>query len=162
MSNNNQNQWDDDDDFDFEDEPQVQPQGNDLVKQLRKADRQKEKRIKEMEAELQTLRNQQREISVSKVLETEGFNPRIAKFIPAEIQSAEDVKSWLNENAEILGYQPKTEVPKMDIPTDWESLQAMDDVVEGALSPNQVDNQYELLNQAQSREDLMRLIMGQD
>lgn len=162
MSNNNQNQWDDDDDFDFEDEPQVQPQGNDLVKQLRKADRQKEKRIKEMEAELQTLRTQQREISVSKVLETEGFNPRIAKFIPVEIQSAEDVKSWLNENAEILGYQPKTEVTKLDIPADWESLQAMDDVVEGALSPNQIDNQYELLNQAQSRDDLMRLIMGQD
>lgn len=162
MSNNYQNQWEDDDDFDFEDEAPAQPQGNDLVKQLRKADRQKEKRIKEMEAELQTLRSQQREQSVSKVLETEGFNPRIAKFIPAEIQSAEDVKSWLNENAEILGYQPKTEVPKMDIPTDWESLQAMDDVVEGALSPNQIDNQYELLNQAQSREDLMRLIMGQD
>jgi len=162
MSNNNQNQWEDDDDFDFEDEPQVQPQGNDLVKQLRKADRLKEKRIKEMEQELQTLRSQQREVSLSKVLESEGFNPKISKFIPAEVQEPEAIKAWLNENAEILGYQPKTEVPQAQIPTDWESLQAMDDVVEGALSPNQIDSQYELLNQAQSREDLMRLIMGQD
>jgi type I site-specific restriction-modification system R (restriction) subunit len=162
MSNNNQNQWDDDDDFDLEDEPQIQPQGNDLVKQLRKADRLKEKRIKEMEQELQTLRSQQREVSVSKVLESEGFNPKISKFIPADVQEPEAIKAWLNENAEILGYQPKTEVQQVQMPNDWESLQAMDDVVDGALSPNQIDNQYELLNQAQNRDDLMRLIMGQD
>lgn len=159
---NNQNQWEDDDDFDFEDEePTPQPQGNDLVKQLRKADRQKEKRIKEMEAELQTLRSAQRDISVSKVLESEGIDPKISKFIPADVQDADAVKAWLADNAEIFGYRP--EQPQAQQNTqDWDAMQNMDAVTDGALSPNQLDTEYQLLNQAQSREDLMRLIMGTD
>jgi type I site-specific restriction-modification system R (restriction) subunit len=157
---NNQNQWEDDDDFDLEDdEPAAAPQGNDLVKQLRKADRQKEKRIKEMEAELQTLRSAQRDISVSKVLESEGIDPKISKFIPADVQDAESVKAWLADNAEIFGYQPEQKQNQQNS-QDWESMQNMDSVTDGALSPNQLDNEYQLLNQAQSRDDLMRLIMG--
>lgn len=161
MSNNNQN-WEDDD-FDFEDdEPTVVPQGNDLVKQLRKADRQKERRIKEMEAELQTLRSQQRDVSISRVLENEGVNPKIAKFIPADITEADAIKAWLTENGEVIGYNPNREETQQVSYADIESLQNMDEVLDGALSQNQLDSQYQLLNQVQTQDDLMRLIMGQD
>ena len=159
---NNQNQWEDDDDFDLEDdEPTAAPQGNDLVKQLRKADRQKEKRIKEMEAELQTLRSAQRDISVSKILESEGIDPKISRFIPADVQDSEAVKAWLTENAEIFGYRQEQQEVQQNT-QDWEAMQNMDAVTDGALSPNQLDNEYQLLNQAQTREDLMRLIMGSE
>ena len=158
---NNQNQWEDDEDFELEDdEPVVQTQGNDLVKQLRKADRMKEKRIKEMEAELQTLRSAQRDLSVSKVLELEGNDPKISKFIPADVQDADAVRAWLTDNAEIFGYRPEQNQQAQQNTQDWEAMQNMDSVTDGALSPNQLDTEYQLLNQAQSRDDLMRLIMG--
>lgn len=162
---NNQNQWEEDD-FDFEDEdeqPQAAPQGNDLVKQLRRSDRQKDKRIKEMEAELAGLRSAQREASVSKVLESEGINPKVSKFIPAEITDSEGVKAWLVENAELVGYSPVTESPNRATSyEDYDSLENMDAVTEGALTAAQIDGQYQQLQQVQSQEDLMRLIMGSD
>lgn len=162
---NNQNQWEDDD-FDFEDEdeqPQAAPQGNDLVKQLRRSDRQKEKRIKEMEAELNSLRAAQREASISKVLESEGINPKVSKFIPADITEADGVKAWLAENADIVGYKPAAENSSQATSyTDYDSLENMDAVTEGALTAAQLDNQYQQLQQVQSQDDLMRLIMGND
>jgi hypothetical protein len=161
----NQNQWEDDD-FDFEDEdeqPQAAPQGNDLVKQLRRSDRQKDKRIKEMEAELNSLRAAQRDASVSKVLESEGINPKVSKFIPAEIIEADAVKAWLAENADIVGYTPNTENSNQATSyNDYDSLENMDAVTEGALTAAQVDSQYQQLQQVQTQEDLMRLIMGND
>lgn len=163
MSNNNNQNWEDDD-FDFEDdEPTVVPQGNDLVKQLRKADRQKERRIKEMEAELQTLRSQQRDVAISRVLESEGVNPKIAKFIPTDITEADAIKAWLTENGEVIGYNPNRQEDAQQVSyADIESLQNMDEVLDGALSQTQLDNQYQMLNQVQTQDDLMRLIMGQD
>lgn len=160
---NNQNQWEDDD-FDFEDEDEQQqaaPQGNDLVKQLRRSDRQKDKRIKEMEAELAALRGAQRDASVSKVLESEGINPKVSKFIPADITDAEGVKAWLVENADVVGYSPVTEgSSQANSYVDYDSLENMDAVTDGALTAAQLDNQYQQLQQVQSQDDLMRLIMG--
>ena len=162
----NQNQWEDDD-FDLEDDEQEQPRqqrGNDLVKQLRKAEREKDKRLKELESELQSLRSERRESSISKVLESEGVNPKIAKFIPAEIQDVEAVKVWLNENSEVFGFNLNSQAQAQQVDTydaDMASLRNMDYVTEDALSPNQLDDQYNQLNQAQSRDDLLRMIMGQ-
>lgn len=163
---NNQNQWEDDD-FDFEDEDeqpqQAAPQGNDLVKQLRRSDRQKDKRIKEMEAELSSLRSAQREASVSKVLESEGINPKVSKFIPADITDADGVKAWLVENADVVGYSPVQQNPNQATSyTDYDSLENMDAVTEGALTAVQLDGQYQQLQQVQTQEDLMRLIMGSE
>ncbi len=162
---NNQNQWEDDD-FDFEDEdeqPQAAPQGNDLVKQLRRSDRQKDKRIKEMEAELNGLRAAQRDASVSKVLESEGINPKVSKFIPADITDSEGVRAWLVENADIVGYNPSAENSSQATSyNDYDSLENMDAVTEGALTAAEVDNQYQQLQQVQTQDDLMRLIMGRD
>lgn len=164
MSNQNQNHWDDEDDFEFEDEQPQQPQGNDLVKQLRKADRMKEKRLKELEAELQSLRVKQRESNVAEILKSEGVNPKISKFIPAEVQEPEAIKAWLNENSDVLGVnlrsQQQAQQNKDEFDADLASLRNMDYVTEDALSPNQLDDQYNQLNQAQSRDDLMKLIMG--
>ena len=162
----NQNQWEDDD-FDLEDDEQEQPRqqrGNDLVKQLRKAEREKDKRLKELESELQSLRSERRESSISKVLESEGVNPKIAKFIPAEIQDVEAVKVWLNENSEVFGFNLNSQAQAQQSDSydaDMASLRNMDYVTEDALSPNQLDDQYNQLNQAQSRDDLLRMIMGQ-
>lgn len=160
---NNQN-WEDDDDFDFEDEEVQQPtRGNDLVKQLRRAQRQAEKRNKELEAELQSLRSVQRESTVSRILESEGISPKIAKFIPAEVSDAEAVKAWLNENAEVFGFQqeaaPVSQQPLEEV--DYNAWRNMTDVLEDALPYSGGDQQYEMIRGAQSQEDLLRMIYGE-
>jgi hypothetical protein len=155
MSNNLQNQWDDE--FDYEDEEEtVQPQGNDLLKQLRRAKRADEKRIKEMEAELQSLRSAQREQTVSKVLESEGVSPKIAKYIPADVQEPDAVKAWLAENAEDFGLVRQEQKP----PVDWQAMENMDAALDGALAANAYDDQFSALANAQSADELRKLIYG--
>lgn len=156
MSNNTQNQWDDD--FDYEDdvEETEAPRGNDLLKQLRRAKRADEKRIKEMEAELQSLRSTQRELTVSKVLESEGVNPKIAKYIPADVQEPEAVKAWLADNAEDFGLVRQEQKP----PVDWQAMDNMDTVLDGALAASGLDDQFNALANAQNRDELLKLIYG--
>lgn len=160
MSNNMQNQWDDEEDFDFDETP-TRDDGNDLVRQLRKADRAKEKRIKEMEAELQSLRSMRRESTISQVLTSEGVNPKIAKFIPADVTEPDAVKAWLDENADALQIQRSSEEQGPAIPAaDMAALRNMDAVTANALSPHQVDDLYNRLNQAQSEDEVLSLIFG--
>lgn len=156
MSNNMQDQWDDfDDDFDFEDEQPQKLQGNDLVKQLRKADRAKEKRLKELEAELQSLRAERRTFTVSQILEQEGVSPKIAKFIPAEITDAEAVKAWLDENADVFGFDRSSEGESLP---EERALRQMNNVAAGALSPSQVDDIYSQIDRAESPEEIAALL----
>lgn len=157
MSNNMQDQWDEfDDDFDFEDDqPQRKPQGNDLVKQLRKADRAKEKQIKELEAELASLRSERRSATVSQILESEGVSTKIAKFIPADVTDAEAVKAWLDENSDVFGF---TRAETQDLSENDAALKRMNNVSTGALSPTQVDDIYSQIDKAESPEELAALI----
>lgn len=160
MSNNFQNQWDDDDDFEFDDEDTVQqpaPRGNDLVKQLRKQLRQMEKRDKEREQELQNLRDQQRSQTVSQILEAEGVNPKISKFIPAHITDADAVKGWLSENAEVFGFNTAPTNSGQKAP-DEDVFQRMNDFTSDALSPNQFEDIYAKIDAAQSEEEVLALL----
>lgn len=157
MSNNMQDQWDDmDDDFELEDDqPQRKSQGNDLVKQLRKADRDKAKKLAEMEAELSALRAERRSLTVSQILEQEGVNPKIAKFIPAEITDADAIKGWLDENSEVFGF---TRTDSQEVSEDEAALKRMNSVSAGALSPTQVDDIWSKIDSAQSPEEVEMLI----
>jgi hypothetical protein len=160
MSNNYQ-EWEDED-FDLEEEETVQPtRGNDLVKQLRKAQKEAEKKAKALEAELNSLRSVQRESSITRILEAEGINSKIAKFIPAEVSDAEAIRAWLDENGEVFGY--RKEVPEQRQPMSDDDVNAwrnMTDVLEDALPYDNGDNQYNMIRNAQSAEDLLRMIYG--
>jgi len=150
MSNNNE--WLDDDN-DFEDEFQ---DSSDLVKKLRRAAKVNEKRAKELEAELNTLRSEQRTNVVKSVLESRGVRPSIAKYIPNDVSTAEDVDAWLQENAEDFGFtlgQPKQEA-------DLATLRQIDAVTTNAVSPAGVDDMMLRLSQAESAEEIENLIFG--
>ena len=150
MSNNNE--WlDDDNDFedDFSD-------SNDLVKKLRRAAKVNEKRAKELEAELNTLRSEQRTNVIKSVLESKGVRPSIAKYIPSDVSTADDIDAWLKENAEDFGFtlgQPKQEA-------DLATLRQIDAVTANAVSPAGMDDLMLRLNQAESAEEVERLIFG--
>ena len=95
MSQNNEY----DDEFDdFGDE------GTDVVKQLRKVNRTLEKRAKELEQELKGLQTQTRHRTVKDVLQAKGINPKIAAFIPQDIDTSEEaINGWLNEYGDVFG-----------------------------------------------------------
>ena len=149
MSNNNE--WlDDDIDIDEYDN------SSDLVKKLRRAAKINEKRAKELEAELNTLRTEQRTNVVKSVLESKGVRPSVAKYIPSDVSTAEDIDAWLRENAEDFGFtlnQPKQEA-------NLATLRQIDAVTANAVSPAGIDDMMLRLNQAESSEEIERLIFG--
>jgi len=150
MSNNNE--WlDDDNDFDDE-----FSDSSDLVKKLRRAAKANEKRAKELEAELSTLRTEQRKNVVKSVLESKGVRPSIAKYIPEDVSTAEGIDAWLADNAEDFGIvlgQPKQEA-------DLATLRQIDAVTANAVSPAGMDDLMLRLNQAESAEEIEKLIFG--
>ena len=153
MSNNNE--WYEDDDF-FEDDD-VQESG---LQNLRKAERAKSKRIKELEAELEGLRNFQRQSVVSSVLNERGVNPKIATFIPSDVANdPESISKWLDENGEVFGVQPQAKQPTIDR-ENLSALQQIDAVTNSALSPDEVNDVFSRLNNAQSAEELLEMIYG--
>lgn len=154
MSNNNE--WYEDDDFLEEDD---QAGG---LQNLRKADRAKSKRIKELETELEGLRSFQRQSVVSSVLTERGVNPKIATFIPSDVANdSESIGKWLDEHGEIFGVQPQTKQPMVD-QQNLSMLQQIDAVTNSALSPDDVNDIFSRINNAQSSEELMQMIYGTD
>lgn len=162
MSNNNQ-EWLEDDDLDFEDysdEPQ-RGSSDDVLKKVRRAERAKDKQLKEALAELEGLRKFQRESTISQVLNEKGVNPKVAKFIPADIaMSLESISEWLNDNGELFGFAaPTTESPVSY--EDRNALQQMGVVASGALTPDDVNDAFSMVNNAQSAEELLNYLYSQ-
>lgn len=159
MSNNYQ-EWEDDD-FDLEDESE-QPrkaEGNDLVRQLRKAQRAADKRAKELEAELSTLRSAQRENVIKSVLESKGLNPKVAKFIPADINPDEDaINQWIGEYGDVFGIQQVVQEQKSA--PDLATLRQIDAVTQGAVTPDKIENLLLRLDQADSADEIINMIHG--
>lgn len=77
--------------------------GSSVLKQLRKENRSKEKQIKELQEQLKAVTVQARERSVKDVLSAQGLNPKIARFIPEDATSEDDILAWIEDNAEIFG-----------------------------------------------------------
>ena len=170
MSNNNQDWYDDfeddflEDDLDEQQAPQRRSSGDDVMKKLRRSDRAKEKRIKELESELGSLRKNQRETNVKSVLESKGISPKIAALIPQDMDvTSGEFDSWLNEYADVFGVTtPESEesgqagISQQDLAT----LRQMDIVTSGAMSPDREEDLMLRLNQASSTDDILSMIYG--
>jgi hypothetical protein len=166
MSNNNQD-WYDDDDFDLEDDMDETPQrskGDDVIKKLRRAERAKDKQLKELQAELETLRKFQKESVVAKVLQEKGVNPKVAKFIPGDVDlSPESISSWLDDNAELFGVSAPSNGSEQSNANaaDLAALRQMDAVTSGALNPDDINDAFSSINNAQSAEELLNFLYSQ-
>jgi hypothetical protein len=153
MSNNNE--WYEEDDDMFEEEDQTGGLTN-----LRKADRAKSKRIKELETELESLRNFQHQSVVSSVLNERGVNPKIAAFIPSNITSdAESIGAWLDENGEVFGVESRIQQPLVD-QENLQRLRQIDASTNSALSPDSANDIVSRINNAQTAEELLDMIYG--
>ena len=161
MSNNNQD-WYDEEDFDSVSD-NGQYSDDDTLRKVRRAERAKDKRVKELEAELDQLRGFQRETLVSKVLSEKGVNPKIAKFIPSSLEvSSEAISAWLDEYGELFGFNQNQ--PQQQTGIDLEDLAALrqiDAVTSGAISPDHVNDAFSMINNAQSQEELLNYLYSQ-
>jgi hypothetical protein len=153
MSNKYQD-WEDDDDTMEDDDPN----STDLVRKLRKSDRSKEKRIRDLESELNTIRSAQRGNSIKSILSEKGVNPKVAAFIPEDIDpTPEAVENWINEYAELFGLKNNASQVNLS-QNDVDALREIDSVTSGALSPDKEQDLLLRLDQAQSVDDIINMI----
>lgn len=160
MSNNNQD-WEDDFEFeDFDEEPQ-RGSSDDVLKKVRRAERAKDKQLKELQAELESLRRFQREATISQVLAEKGVNPKVAKFIPSDIEmSSDSIGNWLTDNGELFGVAAPTQQSAVDV-NDIAALRQMDAVTSGAISPDDVNDAFNIMSNASSAEELLNFLYSQ-
>ena len=166
---NNQDWYDDvdeelEDEFeDFSDKPVRRSSGDDVLKKLRRAERSKSKRISELETELLSLRKTQRDSTVKSVLESKGVSPKVAAFIPQDMDiTSESLDSWLDDYSDIFGLSKQSEgMDTNNISSDdLAALRQIDIVTGNAAAPDMNDDVYLRLNQAQSAEDIINMING--
>jgi hypothetical protein len=87
--------------FDNEDDDYT---GTDLVKQLRKQIKELSTENKQLQENLTEYKSFMKDVTVSSVLEENGFNPRIAQFIPDEYADDEEaIMEWLGEYGDMFG-----------------------------------------------------------
>ena len=143
---------DDEDDF-------TQESGNnDLVKQLRKAAKQKDKEIQELRAQFEGMSKAQRERSIRDVLESRGVNSKIAKFIPSDVDSTEEsLSKWLDENGDVFGFSTESNQPVVD-PAQAAAYKRMNNVTEQGMTPDASDDIMRKLMNANSKEELDEVI----
>lgn len=154
MSNNYQD-WDDEDDDDVQETRQ--PSDNDLLKQLRKELKTKSKMLSEMETQLSSMKSEQRQTTIKSVLESKGVSPKIAKFIPQDIDSsAEAIDSWIQENADVFGLTVQT--PSEEQSPDLAALRQIDTVIANAQPPAGMEDLLLRINEAESIDDITNLI----
>ena len=155
MSNN---YWDEDeDDLDTDN---IGGDGSDLLKKLRKAKRSDEKRIKELTEQLEGLSKSQRERSIKEVLENQGVNPKIAKFILKDIDdvSEESITNWLEENIEAFGYTFDEDGASDDGGQERTEYNRQDSLTEGALTPDREQEMAMRIDNATSEDELRAIL----
>ena len=157
MSNN---YWDEDED-DLDTDNEVQMDGSDLLKKLRKAKRNDEKRIKELTEQLEGLSKAQRERTVKEVLEQKGVNPKAQRLILKDLDdiSEESVNNWLADNGDLFGLtQPEvTEEQQLN----RAALRQQDMVTQLGMTPDRADDLLNRINNAETAEELQAIIYSQ-
>jgi hypothetical protein len=158
MSNN---YWDEDED-DLDTDNGVQLEGSDLLKKLRKAKRNDEKRIKELTEQLEGLSKVQRERTVKEVLEKKGVNLKAARLVLKDLEEVneETVNNWLDDNADLFGITVATQENKVsDI--DKAALRQQDVITQNAMTPDRAEDLNSRIDNADSMDALLDVLRSQ-
>lgn len=152
------NDWDDD--FDADERETENP-----MQALRKIERQQKTQIKELTQQLESYKSQVRERSVKDVLASKGLNEKIAKFIPAEFSSSDEIAEWVTENAEVFGGTPDSAPEPTSGGTSTDPDEAAQQRIANAQSSGSIQSGdagqiAALIAGAQSQEELNQLLFG--
>ena len=157
MSNN---YWDEDED-DQDTDNETQMDGSDLLKKLRKAKRNDEKRIKELTEQLEGLSKSQRERVVKEVLEKKGVNPKAQRLILKDLEdiSEESVNNWLDDNGDLFGLTKEPAVSE-EQELNRAALRQQDVVTQLGTTPDKAQDLMNRVMNAATAEELTALIQG--
>jgi len=145
--------YEDDDDFDTNDS------SNDLVKQLRKASKQKDKELQELRSQFESLSKGQRDRAIKDALASRGVNSKIASFIPQDIDPTEEsVSKWLEDYADVFGIEvSQTQTPNIN-PADAAAYKRMTNSADSGASPEHNGDIMQKLMNANTKEELDEVI----
>lgn len=146
---------DDDDDITTDTAP-----SNDLVKQLRKASKQKDKELQELRSQFESLSKGQRERAIKDLLASRGVNSKIASFIPQDIDPTEEsLSKWLDENGDVFGIESNQTqaTPNVD-PAQAAAYKRMTNTADSGASPEHNADIMQKLMNANTREELDEVI----
>jgi hypothetical protein len=150
--------WEDNDDLDYEVQGSDDTNG---IKDLRKAKRADEKRIKELTEKLEMFERQQRESTIKSVLESKGVNSKAARLILKDLDevSEESVNNWLRDNGDIVGY---TEQEQEEVRPNVREFSRQDSATQFAATPDASDEYVDMLQNynGNSEEELLSIIQG--
>jgi hypothetical protein len=160
MSNNRDNiNWETDEDEDDDFTPSFDSD-TDLVRKLRKDLKQAQKRNKELEGSLGELSKSQRERIIKDAFASKGVNPKIASFVPQDIDASEEaIVAWLDNYADVFGIkaEEKQTVSQQDI----QSMQRMNNALTGAEAPGASDDLANRIANANSEDEILSILSGQ-
>jgi hypothetical protein len=147
--------------FDYEDDDDTEStyDSNDLVKQLRKANKLKDKELAELKSQFDGLSKAQRERAIRDTLEARGVNSKIAKFIPSDIDPTEEsLSKWLDDNGDVFGYQGTESNQTVVDPKQAADYNRMNNATSQAQTPDASDDILRKLMSANSKEELDEVI----
>ena len=144
--------------YDFEDDSS--DFGTDLVKKLRKQVDLLSKELKERDQVIEEFQTYSHEASVGEILESFGLNPRIAQFIPSDIEADEDaVSEWLTEYGDAFGITAVEESEAGYEPdADAQSFEQISDFENGDIDPSIGQDISSLIANASSPEELTNFL----
>ena len=157
MSNN----YYDDDEDDLDTDTDMQMDGSDLLKKLRKAKRADEKRIKELTEQLEGLSKVQRERTIKEVLEKKGVNAKAARLIIKDLEeiNEETVNNWLDDNADLFGLKvEESKNPEQE--SNRAALRQQDIVTQNALTPERTEDLQTKISNAESAEEILAILQA--
>ena len=157
MSNN---YWEEEDE-DLDTDNGAQLDGSDLLKKLRKAKRNDEKRIKELTEQLEGLSKVQRERIVKEVLEKKGVNPKAQRLILKDLEdiNEESVNTWLDDNADLFGLTKPEANPEKEL--NLAALRQQDAVAQMGATPDRTEDLETKISNAQSAEEILSILSTQ-
>jgi len=146
--------------YDYEDDDFDTDTSNDLVKQLRKATKAKDKELAELKAQYESLAKANRERAIKDALASRGVNSKIAAFIPQDIDPTEEsVSKWLSDYADVFGVETQANQAKPNVdPKQAAAYQRMTNAVEQGVTPEFQAQIHQKLMNANSREELDEII----
>ena len=144
---------DDDDDF-------TTDSSNDLVKQLRKASKQKDKELQELRSQFESLSKGQRERAIKDLLASRGVNSKIASFIPQDIDPTEEsLSKWLDDNGDVFGIESgQTQATANVDPAQAAAYKRMTNTADSGASPEHNADIMQKLMNANTKEELDEVI----
>jgi hypothetical protein len=145
--------YEDDDDFDTD------SSGNDLVKQLRKSAKQKDKELAELRSQFDGLSKAQRERTIKDALERRGVNQKIASFIPQDIDPTEEsVSKWLEDYSDVFGIDLGQNQSTNVDPADIAAYKRMTGTADAGMTPERGADVMTRLMNANTKEELDDII----